>query len=223
MSRKSIFSLAVGLAVALVSGVAMADFNPKFDLELSDTKVKGNPALDIHLEFGENDEEIGNFAMKIPKGFNIASDEKVEDGEEIGGGDITIEAGPGCSSGPEGGIPVTTAAPISATIVEQARSDDQVDAGVHAVWFLDLEPLNRVELEITGSKKKGWRVSGAPTPSNYTCNPLTVDLTINATSESGVPLVTNAKKKGTYKIVATITSQDSPAIEKFVEKVKLTK
>lgn len=221
MRRKLIVSVALGLAGALTAGAAMADFSPKFDLKLSDTKVKGNPALDIHLEFDENDEEIGNFSMKIPRGFNIAPDAKIENDEEIGGGDIVIEAGPGCSPGPEGNIPVTAGAPISATIYEQDRSDDEADAGVKAVWLLDLEPLNRVRLLITGSKKKGWTVSGAPTASNYTCNPLTVDLKINAKSESGVPIVTNSPKKGIHKIVATISSQDSPAVSKFVEKVRL--
>ena len=61
--------MALGLAVALTAGVAMADFSPEFDLDLSDTKVKGNPALDIHLEFDADDEEIGNFSMKIPAGL----------------------------------------------------------------------------------------------------------------------------------------------------------
>lgn len=221
MKRKAIVSVALGLAGALTAGVALADFSPKFDLTLSDTKVKGNPALDIHLEFDEKDEEIGNFSMKIPAGFNIATDAKVPDDEEIGSGDIAIEAGPGCSPGPEGAIPVTTQAPIPATIYERGRSDEEADAGVKAVWLLDLEPLNRVRLLVTGSKKKGWEVSGAPTASNYTCNPLTVDLTINSTSESGVALVTNAAKKGIYKIKAAISSQDSGAVETFVEKVRL--
>lgn len=223
MRRKALVTAALGLAGALVAGVAMAEFSPKFDLKMSNTKVRGNPALDISLQFDENDEEIGNFSMKIPKGFVIASDKQIPDDEEIGSGDIAIEAGPACSPGPEGSIPVSTQAPIPATIYEKARSDDEIDAGVHAVWLLDLEPLNRVRLLVTGSPRKGWTVSGAPTPSNYTCNPLTVDLTINAKSESGKPLVKNAPKAGLYKIVATITSQDSPAIQSFVEKVRLKK
>jgi hypothetical protein len=222
MRRKALVTAALGLAGALTAGVAMADFSPKFDLKMSNTKVKGNPSLDIHLEFDANDEEIGNFMMKIPKGFNIAPDAKIADGEEIGAGDITIEAGPACSPGPEGGIPVSTQAPIPATIYEHDRTDDQADAGVHAVWFLDLEPLNRVELLVTGNKRKGWTVQGAPTASNYTCNPLTVDLTINDKSaDSNVPLVTNSAKKGMYKVIAKITSQDSPALKTFVERVRL--
>jgi hypothetical protein len=230
MRRKALVTVALGLAGALTAGVALADFTPKFDLKLSNTKVKGNPAFDIHLEFDENDEEIGNFSMKLPKGFNVAADEKIpnaatpaESDEEIGSGNVIIEAGLACRPGPEGGVPASAPVEIPATIYEKARSDEEADAGVHAVWLLDLEPLNRVRLLVTGSAKKGWTVSGAPTPSDNTCNPLTVDLTINDKSESGVPLVTNPKKKGTYKVVATITSQDSPALQKFTEKVKITK
>jgi hypothetical protein len=221
MKRKAIVSVALGLAGALTAGAAMADFSPKFDLKLSDTKVKGNPALDIHLEFDENDEEIGNFSLKIPAGFNVAGDDKVPNDEEVGGGEITIEAGPACRPGPEGGIPVSAPATVPATIYEKGRTDEEIDAGVKTVFLLDLEPVNRVRLLVTGSKKKGWTMSGAPSPSDNTCNPLIVDLAINAKSESGVPLVTNPKKKGMYKAVATISSQDSSAVETFVEKIKI--
>ena len=221
MKRKVIVSVALGLAGALTAGVAMADFSPKFDLKLSDTKVKGNPGLDIHLEFDADDEEIGNFSLKIPAGFNIAPDAKVPDDEEVGGGEVTIEAGPACRPGPEGGIPVSAPVTVPASILEQGRTDDEIDAGVKAVYLLDLRPVNEVRLLITGSKKKGWTMSGAPAPSDNTCNPLIVDLAINPKSESGVPLVTNPAAKGTYKAVATITSQESPDVATFVEKLKI--
>jgi hypothetical protein len=73
---------------------------------------------------------------------------------------------------------------------ERARIDEEQDQGVAAVWFLDLEPLNRVRLLVRGSQNSGWTVSGAPTASN-TCNPLTVDLTINGKSESGASILKN--------------------------------
>ena len=230
MKRLAILGLAAGLALPLVSGIALADFSPEFSLKLSDTKVKGNPALDIHLEFDKDDEEIGGFELKIPKGFNVAADEAIpnaagpgESDEVVGEGEVTIEAGIACRPGPEGDIPASGPVTIPATIYEKERTDDEADAGVHAVWLLDLEPLNRVRLLITGSPKKGWTMSGAPTPSDQTCNPLVVDLAINDKSESGVPLVTNSKKAGTHKFIATISSQDSASAKKFVSKVKLTK
>ncbi len=214
-----------GALVALLAftGTAFADFSPQFSLELSNTKTKGNPSLDIHLEFDADDEEIGNFMLDLPAGYKIAADADVPDDEVIGGGAITIEAGPGCRPGPEGESGATAPASINATLYEKARNDDEADAGAHAVWLLDIEPLNRVRLVVTGSKRAGWHIEGAPTPSDNTCNPLIVDITINDKSESGVPLVKNPKKAGKYKIVAQIVSQDSPSVATFKKKVKITK
>ncbi|MDP9069350.1 MAG: hypothetical protein M3N53_13535 [Actinomycetota bacterium] len=221
--KKTCLTVALGLALSLVAGAAFAKFEPKFEATLSDTKVNANPALGFHLEFAEDDEEIGDFKAIIPKGFNIAGDAEVPDGEEIGGGTVEIAAGPDCRPGPEGQIPVKVPVTVNATIFERARSDDEADSGVHAVWFLDLEPLNRVRLLVTGSPTTGWTIQGAPTPSDNTCNPLVVDLAINAQSESGVPILTNPKKAGKYKFLAEIASQDSPAVAKFKQVFKITK
>jgi hypothetical protein len=227
--------MALTVAMALIAGAAQAAFAPKFTVELSDTKKLGNPALTFHLEFAEDDEEIGQFTGFIPKGFNIAGDDAIppvmdeagrEKGEEIGSGTITIAAGPGCrGSAPGGQIPFKTNATIDATFYERSRNADEMDAvpPVHAVWFLDLEPLNRVRLRVTGSPLTGWTVSGAPDPSDNTCNPLVADLTINATSESGVKIITNPKKPGKKKFMADISSQDSPAIAHFDQIITITK
>lgn len=220
---KKTFTVALGLALSLVAGAAFAGFEPKFEVKLSDTKVNANPALSFHLEFSEDDEEIGDFKAIIPKGFNIAADEDIPDNEEIGGGSVEIAAGPDCRPGPEGQIPVKANVPVNATIEERARTDDEIDSGVHAVWFLNLEPLNRVRLLVTGSPTAGWTVQGAPTPSDNTCNPLIVDLAINSTSESGVPVLTNPSKPGKYKFLAEIASQDSPAVAQFTQVFKITK
>lgn len=214
--RKLRNALGVALvAVVALAGTAFADFSPQFSLKVSDTKVKGNPALDIHLEFDADDEEIGNFMMDFPAGYGVASDAKIPDDEEIGGGTITIEAGPGCQPG------LTTPLTVDATINEKARTDAEADAGVHAVWLLDLEPLNRVRLLISGSKKTGWHIEGAPTPDDNTCNPLIVDLTINDKSASGVALVTNPKTPGKYRVKAQIVSQDSAAVAKFTKRIRI--
>jgi len=215
--------VAIGLVFGLIS-TAFADqnFAPKFTVELSDTKVKGNPDLTFHLEFAREDEEIGNFIGYLPKGFNVAADEAIAQDENIGGGVIEIGAGPMCH--PSSPLQDPRAMlPINAEFQEKDRTDDEADAGVHAVWFLNIEPANRVRLLVTGSPKKGWKIEGAPSPSDFTCNPLIVDLTINAKSESGVPIVTNAKKAKAYKFMADIVSQDSPAVAHFEQIIKLTK
>lgn len=225
--------LASAVLSLLVAGAAHAAFAPKFTLAFSDTKVKANPTLDIHIEFSAEDEEIGNFQLLLPKGFNVAADEDIENAaggpgpltgdEVIGEGTVTIQAGFACRPGPEGGIPVSAPVTIDATLYEKARTDDEADAGVHAVWLLDLEPLNRVRLLVKGSPKAGWSIEGAPTPSDNTCNPLTVDLKINGKSESGVPLITNPSKAGKKVVITNIISQDSPAIATFKTPVKITK
>lgn len=232
MSRK-LKILGLGLALSLTTTAAWADFSPAFEMSMSDTKVKANPNVDIHLEFDEEDEEIGNFTLKLPAGFDIASDEEIEptqnaagqeEGEVIGGGTISIAAGFACRPGPEGAIPVKVQLEnIEATLHERSRTDEEADSGVHAVWFLDLEPLNRVRLLISGSPTTGWTISGAPTPSDNTCNPLVVDLTINGKSESGVPVITNPAKAGKKVVVAEIQSQDSPTVATFKQVVKITK
>lgn len=235
--RKSLkLSVATAVVSLVLAGTAFADFSPTFELKTSSTKINENPTLDIHLEFDEEDEEIGNFRMTLPKGFNVAGDEEIDNGsapagapgilsgdEEIGSGTVAIRAGFDCRPGPEGAIPIGTEVTIPATIYEKARTDEEEDAGVHAVWLLDIEPANRVRLLISGSPKTGWVIEGAPTPSDNTCNPLTVDLSINGQSESGVGVVTNPTKPGKKVIVAEIFSQDSPDIAVFKTKFKYTK
>jgi hypothetical protein len=234
MKSKALAIGGLATALTMLAGVAQADFAPKFELALSDTKVGANPNFDIHLEFAENDEEIANFKMTIPKGFDIASDDEIADepfipgreersGADIGGGTVTIAAGPACRPGPEGGIPLKQNVTIQAEIYERSRTDDEADAGVHAVWFLDLEPANRVRLLVTGSPETGWVVEGAPTASDNTCNPLLVDLTIEGKTADGTPVITNPLKPGKAKFKAEIFSQDSPSIAVFKPIFKITK
>ena len=221
--KKSVVLMALTLAISLVAGVAHAEFTPKFTVALDDTKVGGNPSLNFLLEFDAEDEEIGLFTGYIPKGFTIATDEQIPDDEEIGSGEITIRAGFDCRPGPEGAIPVGAEPTIPATFYEKARTDEEIDGGAVAVWLLDLEPLNRVRLLVKGSPTTGYTISGAPTPSDNTCNPLTADLTINAQSESGVPIITNPVKAGKKKFMADISSQDSPEIAHFEQLIVITK
>ncbi|HYO61493.1 MAG TPA: hypothetical protein VEU29_06310 [Actinomycetota bacterium] len=234
MKTKALAIGGLATALTMLAGVAQADFAPKFTLALSDTKVGANPNFDIHLEFAESDEEIANFKMTIPKGFVIAGDDDIADqstvpgqparnGADIGGGTVTIAAGTACRPGPEGGIPLKQSVTVNAEIYERSRTDEEADAGVHAVWLLDLEPVNRVRLLVTGSPTTGWTVEGAPTASDNTCNPLLVDLTIEGKTADGTPVITNPTKPGKAKFKAEIFSQDSPAIAVFNPIFKITK
>jgi hypothetical protein len=221
-SSRKVLLLVLGLSL-VPGGWALADFTPKFRLRLTNQKAGANPGVKIHLEFDEKDEEIGAFSMRIPAGFKVASDKQVPDDDVIGGGEITIEAGVGCRPGPEGDIPATAPVTVAATMYERARTDEEQDQGVDSVWFLDLEPLNRVRLLVSGGPQSGWTVEGAPTPSDNTCNPLSVDLTIAAKSESGAWILKNPDKPGPKTFKATIASQDSPAIKTFKKTVRIKK
>ena len=234
MKKKALAIGGLATALTMLAGVAQADFAPKFTLALSDTKVGANPNFDIHLEFAENDEEIANFKMTIPKGFDIASDEEIpheetvpgqpaKAGADIGGGTVVIAAGTACRPGPEGAIPLKQDVTVNAEIYESTLSDEEADAGAHAAWLLDLEPLNRVRLLVTGSPETGWVVEGAPTASDNTCNPLTVDLTIEGKTAGDIAVITNPLKPGKAKFKAEIFSQDSPAIAVFAPIFKITK
>ena len=221
--RKILVSVAALMAVVLTAGAALADFTPEFSMELSDLKAAANPNLSFHMEFDAEDEEIGMFTAKMPKGFDIAPDDAIADGTEIGSGEITITGGTACRPGPEGAIPLAVPVTVPATFVEKDRTDAESDSGVHSVWFLDLEPLNRVRLTVTGSAARGWTVAGAPDPSDNTCNPLIVDLTINGVAADGTAVITNPTKPGKYVFNAEIASQDSASVAKFKQPVKITK
>jgi hypothetical protein len=73
--RSSRKVLIAALAFGLIqSGWALADFTPKFKLRLTELKSGASTGTKIHLEFDENDEEIGTFTLRIPAGFKVAPD-----------------------------------------------------------------------------------------------------------------------------------------------------
>jgi hypothetical protein len=64
---KKVVVAALALSVIPASW-AIAGFTPKFNLKLTDLSTGANPNVKVHLEFDANDEEIGNFTMRIPAG-----------------------------------------------------------------------------------------------------------------------------------------------------------
>lgn len=213
-SSRAVVALATGTALAL-AGSAQAEFAPTFELKVSPTKVGANPTFDTKLRFAESDAEIGLYTLKVPPGYAIAPDAAVKDvparpgrpqGDLLGTGSVTIAAGPGCRSASAGAFkrPVT----IAARIFERPVAPAEKAKGAIAAWVLDIEPLNRVRLLVSGSTARGYTISGAPTPSDNTCNPLSVDLTINGVTEAGVKLLTNPSTPGARTFTAVIEDQD---------------
>jgi hypothetical protein len=77
-------------------------------------------------------------------------------------------------------------------------------------------------LEVTGSKKAGWKLDGDIPANDNTCPPLVFDMTVNQLAGE-VPIVTNSTKPGTKIFTGTFTSQESPNVVTIKSKVKLTK
>lgn len=232
MLRSARLALCLAAATALgTAGAATAQFAPTFSLAVSPTKVSANPTFTTKLRFSAADDEIGLFTLNVPKGYVIAPDEAVPDvparpgrpqGDLLGSGSVTIAAGPGCRSaafGPAGKAPVT----IAAKIYERPVTAAEKGKGALAAWVLDIEPLNRVRLLVSGSTAKGWTVSGAPTPSDNTCNPLSVDLTINGVSEGGVKLLTNPSTPGPRTFTAVVKDQDGKQSVRYAKTVTTTR
>jgi hypothetical protein len=224
--------LALAAAVAVLgAGAAAATFQPTFQLEVSPTKVGANPTLDTKLRFAAEDDEIGLYTLFVPPGYTIATDAQVPDvparpgrpqGDLLGSGKVTIDAGPGCHPS----FPVSSAhgpVTVSAKIYERPVSAEEKKSGAVAAWVLDIEPLNRVRLLVKGSTNAGWSVSGAPTPSDNTCNPLAVDLTINGVSEGGVKLLTNPATPGPRTFRAVIQNQEGTASATYTKVVTTTR
>ena len=222
--KKALIAVSSMLALALTAGAALAEYAPKLTFALSDTKAKGNPEISIKVSQEAGEEELGHITLTIPKGFNLPADEDIEDGDVLGVADLAIDAGPGCHPS-AGGAPLKTSVPFSdKEIYEQDRDDAQTDAGVHAVWVVDLKPVTTIPLEVTGSITKGWRLDGDIPANDFTCPPLTFDGTIFSKSETGsVPILTNPTKPGKYVFGGELFSATSPDVVSIKQVIKITK
>lgn len=223
MKKISLIAAVTALVMAF-SGLALAaDFSPTMEFELSDTKVGANPELKIHVEQDSADEEeLAHVTLSIPKGFNLPADEAIEGGTELGTGGIVIGVGPACSSTPLGGLPVQAAGQLPAVLEETDRTDEQADRGVASVWTLDIQGVTKIVLEVTGSKKAGWKLDGDIPANDFTCPPLVFDLTVNAKA-GDVPILTNTKKAGKSVFSGTFTSAESAATVVIDQVFKITK
>lgn len=218
--RKALGSVAALLAVGLVlpATASAQDFSPKVKFSLSDTKVRANPEMAVHVEQDEGEEELKHVTLTVPKGFGLPSDEQVPDGEVLGEGEIVIAFGPGCRGLPP---PTLPSPPLPAELSERGRTDEEADRGVYAVWVLDISGVTEIVLEVTGSKRRGWKLDGDIPANADTCPPFSFDLTVGQTSESGVKILTNPVKPGRYPFTATFLSQDSPAKRTIKQVVRI--
>jgi hypothetical protein len=218
-----ITKLAIAFTVLMVVGsqaaVAQDPFDVNVSIELSDTKVSANPAINLHIDQPAGQPEMGHVQLRIPKGFKLPGDAKIENGDQIGTADLSIDVGPACSGAGPGTLPATFP---SRPILEQDRDDEQVDRNVKAVWVVDLQPVTTIPLEVTGNKKKGWKLDGDIPANDHTCPPIVFDAEIGPTSTGGVPILTNAAIAKDYVFRAIFTSQQSPDVDTNLQTITLT-
>jgi hypothetical protein len=211
------------------------DFKPTVEFGLSDTKAGANPEVSILVQQEGGQQELGHVTLCVPAGFNLPPDKKIENGTELGSADLEIAAGPGCADAG----PVTAPATFpDRPIFEQDRTDEQADSKVRAVWVVDLRPVTTIPLEVTGNKKKGFKLDGDIPANAFTCPPLTFDGVINATAGE-VPIFKNppaacpAKLKkgkkcgmpfgpGDYTFAAFFNTQESDATHLIEQAITVT-
>ena len=207
------------MVIAGQSAIAQGAFDVNVSFELSDTKISANPAIKIHIEQPAGQPEMGHVQLRIPKGFKLPGDAKIPDGELLGTADLAIDAGPGCAGAGPANAPATFP---DRQIIEQDRNDEQADRGVKAVWVVDLQPVTSIPLEVTGSKRKGWKLDGDIPANQFTCPPIVFDAEIGPQSASGVPLLINAAVAKDYVFRAVFTTQDAPDVDTNLQTITLT-
>lgn len=200
------------------------DFSPTIKFELSDARVKANPQMKVSVAQDDGEEELAHVTLTIPKGFSLPPDDAITNGDQLGSGTINIDAGPGCSPGSPAGAAKAPLSGVPAKLTEKDRTDDQKQAGIYAVWNLDISGVTNFDLLITGSKKVGWTLDGDIPANDQTCPPFSFELNVNSqATTSGVPILVNPKKPGTKTFTATFKSQDSPATVTLSQGIKITK
>ena len=215
-TRLAIIGIALPLAMGATASSA-GDFSPTLRFKVTPAKVKKNPELSIKLAQDTGEEELGHVTLRIPAGFSLPGDAKIENNDQLGSADLSIDAGPRCN-GQVGSAPAMFP---DRPINEQDRTDDQADRGVKAVWVVDLKPVTTIPLEITGSVRKGWKLDGDIPANQFTCPPLVFDGTIFKKSVGGVPIVKNPRKPGRYAFKGTFHSQDSPTVKTITRRIRI--
>ena len=219
-----IFKIAFVVAVVGVMSLGpiahAGDFSPEMTFDLSDTRVKANPQMKITVSQEDNEEELATVTLRIPKGFKLPPDAAIPNDDQMGAGTINIHVGPGCR--PDAPAPADANATLPATLKERDRTDEQIDAGVYAVWLLDISGVTTIPLEVTGSKLAGWTLAGEIAPNDNTCPPFNFELNVNSQTTSGVPILINPRRAGKKVFSGTFTSADSPATATIKQPITIT-
>jgi hypothetical protein len=196
--KHAIAIVAGAVILGLVAEAGAFDFSPTIDFTLGDKKANVNSTLRVVVKQDTGEEELKTVELRVPAGFNLATDQQLTDGEVLGAGAITIDAGPRCR-----GLAGSAPANIPVNIVERNRKSSEIASGAVAVYVVDLRPVTTIDLAVYGSSDKGWRLEGNVPPNDNTCPPFTFDATFRARAEdSGTPILTNPQFGGNYTFEA---------------------
>jgi hypothetical protein len=232
---RTIKLLIVGvLATSLIAGgiAGAANFSPKTSFKLSPAKIKKAAKLTINVAQDKGEEELLDVTLKVPAGFSLPSDKAIRgcsaasrpderfpcNGDVLGTGAIDIMVGPSCANNDS---TLASNRHLSARLVERNRTDDERDEGIYAVWILDIQGVTTIPLQITGSKRKGWKLYGEIAPNQLTCTPFKFGLTIPTKSADGKGIIKNPSKAGRYTFSATFGSATSPARRTIKQTIRI--
>lgn len=206
-------------AIAIVSGAVIlglvaeagaADFSPTIDFTLGDKTANANSTLRTMVKQDSGEEELKTVELRVPAGFNLATDQQLTNGETLGAGSIVIDAGPRC----RGVGPLSAPVTVMVTITEKDRNSAQIASGVEAVYFVDIQGVTSITLSVYGSASKGWRLEGPVPPNDNTCPPFTFDATFRARSSgSNTPILTNPQFGGDYTFEAKFVGLNNSVSE----------
>jgi hypothetical protein len=205
-TNRTLTIFALSLALALTANPAWAaEFSPTADLSLSSNRVRANPKLTIAVAQDMDEEELKSVILRVDEGFKLAKDGALEDGEELGSGDISIHAGPRCA----GQTPVSGPVNVPVNIVERDRTQEEVNRGVKAVYVVDLRPVTTIDLLVKGSVQQGWTLKGTIPANELTCPPFSFEATIDKRAgTSGTKIVQNPGNAGRYSLSITFNGLD---------------
>jgi hypothetical protein len=199
--RRATILLATILAVGLAAQAALAvAFSPTANFTLSPRKTRANAQLRVKVAQNRGEEELARVRLSSPAGFKLATDRQLQNGEKLGDGEITIDAGPRCS----GQAPISGPVVVPVNIVERNVTSRERSRGVKAVYVVDLRPVTTIDLLVKGSPRRGWVLEGNIPANGNTCPPFTFDATIfKRAAQSNAKIITNPRQAGRYRLSAT--------------------
>ena len=215
---RRLLALVIGvvmLGLVAEAGVA-ADFSPTIEFTLDDSKALSNPSVRVVVKQETGEEELASVELKVPAGFTLAGDAQLQEGEKLGDGTITIDAGPRCRGAPAGSAPVT--APVE--IIERNRRSSDTADGVIAIYVVDIKGVVTIPLSVRGNPDKGYTLFGPINPNADTCPPFTFNAQFfKKAASSGTPIFTNPQFGGDYKFEATFKSLANPPSTSHSEQI----